>query len=234
MEIIPPIRTAPPASSRAFYQAYLNSPTWRLRRNRALKLAGWHCSRCESRRGLEVHHRSYDRLGAELDADLEVLCADCHEGHHVDEGVQQNLGVYVKIVSDLIQRKGYTSIGDLAEAAKITCAKLKIPYLAQQIDAAIMVVRDRIPVAKLPRAAGRVSIPANPEVEVSRDEAPAVLRALNVKVGLRSMPRLNLVTLEEADRRKAKRMIAELFLHEIQSAIDRCDALESELPKDAK
>jgi hypothetical protein len=31
---------------------------------------------------LDVHHRSYARLGAELPADLEVLCRPCHGAEH--------------------------------------------------------------------------------------------------------------------------------------------------------
>jgi hypothetical protein len=31
---------------------------------------------------LEVHHRTYDNLGAELVSDLVVLCHSCHELHH--------------------------------------------------------------------------------------------------------------------------------------------------------
>lgn len=27
---------------------------------------------------LEVHHLNYDRIGSELDIDLEVLCRECH------------------------------------------------------------------------------------------------------------------------------------------------------------
>lgn len=64
------------------YQKYLRSEWWRGRRLKALEYAGRRCERCQSTRRLEVHHRNYHRLFGELDVDLEVLCRDCHAGHH--------------------------------------------------------------------------------------------------------------------------------------------------------
>jgi hypothetical protein len=66
----------------AEYVAYLRSQEWRVRRARALYLAGYKCERCGMQRGrggwLEVHHLTYERLGHERDEDLEVLCQPCH------------------------------------------------------------------------------------------------------------------------------------------------------------
>lgn len=65
------------------YRRYLRSPAWKLRRAQALLSAQFHCERCV-RPGLydvklQVHHKHYRSLGREQDADLEVLCEDCHE-----------------------------------------------------------------------------------------------------------------------------------------------------------
>jgi 5-methylcytosine-specific restriction endonuclease McrA len=40
------------------------------------------CERCGGQDALQVHHRTYERLGAELDEDFEVLCRRCHATEH--------------------------------------------------------------------------------------------------------------------------------------------------------
>jgi 5-methylcytosine-specific restriction endonuclease McrA len=42
------------------------------------KMRGARCERCGSTRDLELHHKTYDRLGRELLSDLELLCSGCH------------------------------------------------------------------------------------------------------------------------------------------------------------
>ena len=61
------------------YIRYINSPQWKRRRLRALKLAGYRCQVCHSPNNLEVHHSTYIRLGHEADSDLIVLCRGCHK-----------------------------------------------------------------------------------------------------------------------------------------------------------
>lgn len=74
--------------SKLSYAEYLQTPLWQQRRERSLALARHHCQRCGSRRRLQVHHRTYDRLGEEADEDLEVLCDACHRQEHgITEGV---------------------------------------------------------------------------------------------------------------------------------------------------
>lgn len=74
------------------YRDYINSPQWRARRLRALDLAGNRCeywtgdepgSRCAEVKRLQVHHRTYTRLGCEADDDLEVLCWFHHMVEHM-------------------------------------------------------------------------------------------------------------------------------------------------------
>ena len=67
------------------YQEYLASPEWKARRERALELAEHKCVLCLSSDHLNVHHNYYGNLGNEADADLVVLCADCHSRHHRDD-----------------------------------------------------------------------------------------------------------------------------------------------------
>jgi hypothetical protein len=66
------------------YNEYLKTDWWLHRRERALKLAEHCCQVCNASGRLEVHHRTYERLGHERDADLIVLCADCHRLFHSD------------------------------------------------------------------------------------------------------------------------------------------------------
>lgn len=74
------------------YQAYINSPEWRTRARAAKEQAG-ECALCTSATALEVHHRTYVRLGHEHPKDLVVLCSRCHRRHHgtFDECMERQL-----------------------------------------------------------------------------------------------------------------------------------------------
>ena len=68
---------------RQTYSAYLASPHWQAKRREALEHYGARCSKCQATdRILQVHHKTYRRLGAELLEDLEVLCKVCHRKVH--------------------------------------------------------------------------------------------------------------------------------------------------------
>jgi hypothetical protein len=64
------------------YQEYLQSPEWQEKRDEVLGQARHRCRVCNSRHQLEVHHRTYDRVGHERSDDLTVLCRPCHELFH--------------------------------------------------------------------------------------------------------------------------------------------------------
>lgn len=80
---------------REAYTAWMSSPTWQARRR--AWLAAWvaargsepHCAACGgpwSLRDGDLHHRSYDRLGAEALGDLIPLDRSCHDRlHHLLE-----------------------------------------------------------------------------------------------------------------------------------------------------
>jgi restriction endonuclease Mrr len=69
------------------YAEYLRSPEWRRTRAAALERAGYCCSLDVTHTDdLEVHHRTYERLGRELAIDLVVLCRPCHRVHHDEFG----------------------------------------------------------------------------------------------------------------------------------------------------
>jgi hypothetical protein len=65
------------------YPRYLRTPEWKQTRIDALARAGNCCSLDVTHTGdLEVHHRTYERLGSEQSSDLVVLCHACHQLHH--------------------------------------------------------------------------------------------------------------------------------------------------------
>lgn len=68
--------------TKAEYRAYLQTDHWQHVRTRALERAAHRCQVCNASSELDVHHRTYVRLGAEADGDLTVLCRDCHGRFH--------------------------------------------------------------------------------------------------------------------------------------------------------
>jgi hypothetical protein len=64
------------------YPDYLLTPEWQEKRKKALRFAGFRCQLCNSSERLNVHHRTYERLGCELLGDLFTLCNDCHAIFH--------------------------------------------------------------------------------------------------------------------------------------------------------
>jgi 5-methylcytosine-specific restriction endonuclease McrA len=64
------------------YGAYLRSRHWREIRSRYQTEREWKCRKCNNRTGLQLHHKTYARMGAELLDDLEPLCSGCHRRLH--------------------------------------------------------------------------------------------------------------------------------------------------------
>lgn len=64
------------------YYEYLRSTEWQVVRRLALERAAGRCQICNQPGRLDVHHRTYERLGHELLSDVTVLCRDCHAKHH--------------------------------------------------------------------------------------------------------------------------------------------------------
>lgn len=67
---------------RMAYHEYLLSEEWQETRRRALERALFRCQSCDRRDGLQVHHRTYERVGEESADDLLVLCEVCHARVH--------------------------------------------------------------------------------------------------------------------------------------------------------
>lgn len=64
------------------YREYLQSRQWRAKKKIAYDYHGRKCHDCGAERGLEVHHKTYKRLGREKMKDLEILCGACHRIRH--------------------------------------------------------------------------------------------------------------------------------------------------------
>lgn len=70
------------------YRDYLKTDHWQATKKQAIAGAGYQCQRCgqkyepHERWNFNVHHRTYENRGAELDEDLEVLCRACHAREH--------------------------------------------------------------------------------------------------------------------------------------------------------
>jgi hypothetical protein len=162
MDVIPAIRTAPQtpritperltALRKMPYFDYLRTREWRMTRDRALSVARYTCGRCQAKRELQVHHRSYANLGAELDSDLEVLCRGCHLGHHVVRA-HDEVRLYVKLVSEALDTGQFDTVAELSGAVKDRCVELKIRANHALITAAIATVDSRLPVKMPPKLA---------------------------------------------------------------------------------
>lgn len=64
------------------YQAYLETDHWKALREKTLDRDGRACRLCGSTEDLNVHHRTYERIGCELPMDVITLCRGCHAKFH--------------------------------------------------------------------------------------------------------------------------------------------------------
>ena len=64
------------------YAAYLKSAHWRAKRREALEYHGAQCDQCGTDQNLQVHHKTYARLGREKMKDMQVLCQTHHNELH--------------------------------------------------------------------------------------------------------------------------------------------------------
>lgn len=73
-----------------WYQDYLTTPEWRVKRDTVLKRAGFVCEGYLTNRASEVHHLTYVRVGREMLFDLVAVCEICHRKIHDLEPVKQD------------------------------------------------------------------------------------------------------------------------------------------------
>jgi hypothetical protein len=65
------------------YGEYLKTEIWRKRAGFARSRAGDRCWTCNIEDTLEIHHRTYERVGRESPDDLIALCSPCHTAVHL-------------------------------------------------------------------------------------------------------------------------------------------------------
>ena len=74
------------------YRAYLTTPLWKNIRDKAIEHYGCICNRC-GEYGNDVHHKTYARVGGmEQLEDLEILCRECHDAHHLIDKTSSRRG----------------------------------------------------------------------------------------------------------------------------------------------
>ena len=173
------------------YADYLQTVWWQTRRDRALRQGGWRCARCDNKRELQVHHKTYANKGCERDEDLEVICRPCHEGHHFTESRKAHLGVYVRLVSEVLSEGPTGSLSELIETVKERCVHARIPYNGQRVSDAVALVYAG-------RGGARVITPRwpvppdkdadKPDAPITRQDAAAIVKRLGIAVPFRSIP----------------------------------------------
>jgi hypothetical protein len=210
-------------TSNISYQDYLLTPGWRRKRKGALTRAGFRCERCDGKRDLQVHHRTYERLGDERPEDLEVLCASCHEQHHYEQGQLQTLGIYLRLISDILRTERIETIADLSEALKTRCVKERIWYDAARVHQSIQIAASD----GKRRLNTPLQVPTAEHVDdrpTSAAEAREVLRELGLAKAVKQMPHAEPITQRQADKARALQMVAALMV----DSIERCERLEAE------
>lgn len=108
------------------YADYIASPAWQARREMTIALWGGRCALCYAAGALDVHHRTYDRLGHELPSDLVALCPTCHEAYHrwsapaprateADRSYRRRLAIEASVDAAFVQHTTAPGAGPTAE-----------------------------------------------------------------------------------------------------------------------
>ena len=215
------------ALRRMRYHAYLQSPEWRRRRNRALARASWRCEHpgCQSTETLEVHHRRYDHLGAELDDDLTVLCRGHH--HALHDRAERLRRLHWRLIRDVINSGAFESFADFVEAVKVRFHTLRVPVDPYELNDMLGMSLREVEL-DAPDHTTRVSVADDP-AHISEAEARKVLADLQVEPfpGMTAVRQLSNAEIVErhwrADQRKAYLLIQQQILDTAQ----RVAALEA-------
>lgn len=75
------------------YNKYLHTYHWEQLRELKLSEVDHRCQVCYNSKQLNVHHRTYERLGNEKLSDLTVLCKEWHEIFHTNGRLKKHEAV---------------------------------------------------------------------------------------------------------------------------------------------
>jgi 5-methylcytosine-specific restriction endonuclease McrA len=93
-------------NKRREYLRCMASPQWEARRSAYFAKHRKRCAACGSKDDVQLHHRTYERMGRELDADLCPLCQRCHASVHDHHRlVRGSLAVATDLVVQRIRSK---------------------------------------------------------------------------------------------------------------------------------
>lgn len=151
----------------------------------------------------------------------------------LDPGFAGNLRIYKKILSDCLRERRFDSIADLVEEVKGRCARLRLPYASGQITDAINSMGNRIDEAiASPPSRHDEWQPKPDERPLNPQEALAALRHVleknpHVKAGLRTMPKVRMITRHEAAQRAALSVVAQAMV----DVTAQHDDIERTVPK---
>ena len=103
------------------YAEYITSPKWAATRAIAIAAAGYKCRVCLRRNELEVHHKTYERMGNEHPEDLLVACVRCHNDIHWvlrivrpgERAVRQGTPVTEAVFNSEVDRAGRSPGGSI-------------------------------------------------------------------------------------------------------------------------
>ena len=84
------------------YRSYLKSSEWAKIKIYLFESRGKKCERCGSKKRIQVHHKTYERIFNEDPSDLELLCELCHEKEH---GITRKNGRKKKVKKQLTLAK---------------------------------------------------------------------------------------------------------------------------------
>jgi len=115
--------------SNTLYKKYLQSDEWKVKAEACKKLADYKCNRCDEVTKLQAHHKTYDRVGEELQEDLECLCEMCHNKEHNISGKLQTNDRYYSI-KNLTTR---VNIMNLLDIVATTCKSPKDTTILNQL-----------------------------------------------------------------------------------------------------
>jgi len=128
------------------YERYLKTDKWAKVREQALARFDWRCATCHSEEHLQVHHRTYERVGCEYLTDLTVLCRYCHRALHDlwnqnDRSelieVEKVMSDHERIVDVLRPPGGGMTYGQLTAELRLSRRKLEECILGLERDGVV-------------------------------------------------------------------------------------------------